>query len=267
MMRLFFTVLVLTLMLGSIGGSMYYWGFIPAAVLAVVWGFGIYFAVWGLDLFDLNESYKKGLVAALLPLVLLLGIGVDRLAVQKPAVPETAAKNTEEKTFDTLAQNMATVSDEVEEFKIETLRKFAKQDDRIDNLQSRANEDHQLLQSIVVPPPPAEADIPLLPLPSEPTFETVPKAKKPEPKKEAPLPKARELPSSEPKQYLPELRAQTRKHEDRPDEPPTHVLGTCGRAHRITSWTADGQAQYGPCYDIVGQPACSFVRFGVMNWK
>ena len=88
----------------------------------------------------------------------------------------------------------------------------------------------------------------------------------PEPAEEEEKPKGNLLPNTEPKEALPDLLVQTRKQRTAPaDEPKTHVLGTCGRAHRITGWTIDGEPIYGPCYDLHGN-ACGRVKLGTMYW-
>jgi hypothetical protein len=74
------------------------------------------------------------------------------------------------------------------------------------------------------------------------------------------------IPSISPKEPLPDLLVQANKQGGF-DEPATHVLGTCGRAHKIIDWTADGQPVYGPCWDITGRPACECVPRGTIKWK
>ncbi len=74
---------------------------------------------------------------------------------------------------------------------------------------------------------------------------------------------------SKPKEPPPELLVQASKRYEPPqekiEEPATHVLCTCGRAHRITAWI-NGQPAFGPCYDEHGFP-CTAVKTGTMKWK
>ncbi len=123
----------------------------------------------------------------------------------------------------------------------------------------------QILPQIVIPEDlPGEDQRIVIPKKSEPQKPAEPV----EPEDWQPIPKKGGLiPNTSPKKTLPDLLVQTHKQEIRSEEPATHILGTCGRAHLIIGWTADGRPEYGPCRDIAGQPACSFVRFGTMNWK
>ena len=120
----------------------------------------------------------------------------------------------------------------------------------------------------VAPAPPPETQTPpeqVVPKPVEP--EALPQ-----------LPKGNLIPNTEPKQTLPDLWVKNEKTTQKLDIPaeveewPTHVLGSCGRAHAIVDWVdtnGNGRPEpvYGPCRNIAGNPACAFVRFGVMKLK
>lgn len=171
--------------------------------------------------------------------------------------PKSGAEKRIEEKVDSAVVNIASLSDELDTLK-----------GRIDALSANAKKDRALLNGLMAPPPPHEAEV----QPTGPTFEWVPATPEAE-KKEEPAepdweevqPKGNRIPNTSPKEPVPDLLVRAQKQDA--DETPTHVLGTCGRAHKITGWAADGRPIYGPCRDIAGRPACEFVQLGVMNWK
>ncbi len=192
----------------------------------------------------------------------------EPLSTEKPKVKKKADDTKADKKEELIVMNKLAVDVNQIQGDIDAMKRCveSKMDADFKEDQERSEKRHtQLLAKLdVLREDPREMDGGAVP---PKTFESVPQK-----------PKAEEIPSSEPKLQPPDLWVQADRKSQEPDanaeaeEWPTHVLGSCGRAHAIIDWVdKDGNGKpepvYGPCRDIKGNIACSFVRFGVMKWK
>jgi|GEM_PF-3448894 len=164
----------------------------------------------------------------------------------------TKIESLEEKT-ETALENVKELSDTVDE-------RFAQLGERVTQLDENAKKDRTILNGLSASQQPAEAE-------QGPTIELVPALPKEEWEEVKPKKKGDHIPNTTPKEPMPDLFARARKTTTR-DDVPTHVLGSCGRAHAIVGWTPhQNRPIYGPCRDLAGNPACAFVKMGTMRWQ
>ncbi len=265
----------LTVVCGSVLGFLHWWGITSAVFLSIGWCAVVFLITWAFIEPGLKDPLERPKVFCLFPLIFLIGIvGGNAILSSKPKPSESgvaATKSQKEKgkkeesasAVEMLTDGVKRLENDLDEFRDDT-------DNRLKALERDTRADRALLHTVVVPPPPTEAPE-TFSAPTEEDFEPVPQKTRPKgfplPTEENAIPEKMPIPNTTPKESPPDLWVSRKLDAPAAKQWPTHVLGSCGRAHAIIDWTADNRPVYGPCRDIAGDPACKFVKFGHMTWE
>lgn len=184
-------------MLISVPWALLAFGLVPTAILATIYGVVLYAICWAYDVSDPEWNAKafKGVVVCLLPFAVIgaiftgeriswpasetinyaLETKIAKAKVAHATVAEKerkreAQEEAQKKLASTVvgvAENIAEISSQIDDFKKSVKEGFAYTEKRMERIERTQSKDRRLLDGLTAPKPPEEPEVILPPLPTQ----------------------------------------------------------------------------------------------------